>query len=176
MHPGAIAAACPSAVSRWNTDRCIQCCQNLAPLHPLQPSQAFVGTNCPQEGKKTMRRFRRRNVAKGISRVRDRGVPCLPNAVMHSRAVRMALIQGFAATRWPVPATFIRLIAVLLFGIVNARAVAADSPSHNESGFSALGHPALVPGSRAPAHGLSRVSSAPGWSETRSRDRSRLSI
>jgi len=74
-----------------------------------------------------MRRVQRRNKGRLSSHFGNQAVQCLPNAVMRSRAVRVAFAQGFALSSWPVPVAFIRLIAMLLLGVVSAQAVAVDA-------------------------------------------------
>lgn len=79
-----------------------------------------------------MRRVQRRNNGRRSPHFGDQEVQCLPDAVMRSRAVRLAFAQGFALANWPVPVGFIRLIAMLLLGVASAQAVAVDSGRSDE--------------------------------------------
>lgn len=79
-----------------------------------------------------MRRVQRRNKGRRSSHFGSQAVQCLPNAVMRSRAVRVAYAQGFVLSNWPVPVAFIRLIAMLLLGVVSAQAVAVDAGRSEE--------------------------------------------
>lgn len=117
----------------------------------------------------SMRRIERRRKGRQSGQLGGPGGPCLPHAVMHSRATRMAFAQGFALSSWPMPVTFIRLIAILLFGVVSARAVAEDSPSTRDLESTRSGSALRVQSAVHPNHILGAPSS-PYWRDTSPRE------
>lgn len=117
-----------------------------------------------------MRRVQRRRKGRQSSQLGGPGGPCLPHAVMHSRATRVAFAQGFALSSWPMPVTFIRLIAILLFGVVSARAVAEDSRSTGDLESTRSGSALRVRSAAQPNHLLGDPSS-PYWRETSPKER-----
>lgn len=139
---------------------------------PCVSTDAVAVASIPPDGatrrkeEESMRKVQRRSKVRQSSEFGDPGVPCLPHAVMHSRATRVAFAQGLARSNWPMPITFIRLIAILLFGIVSARAVAEDSRSSGEP-VSMRSISALRVLSGPPLIHLSVDPSSPYWRETR---------
>lgn len=116
-----------------------------------------------------MRRVQRRRKGRQSPQFGDPGGPCLPHAVMHSRATRIAFAQGFAQSSWPIPVTFIRLIAILLFGVVSARAVAEDSRSTRDLESTRSGSALRVQSAVHPNPILGAPSS-PYWRDTSPRE------